>query len=302
MLILGIETSCDDTSLAIVKDHQLIDVLTISSAKLQNKWGGIVPEVASRNHEEHILPLLLELLSKNKLTIEDITHIAYTETPGLIGCLLVGKVLAKTLAFLFNKPLIPINHVHGHIFSIGLTNKLIFPHLALVVSGKTTSLFYVKSYSEIITLDSVTDNALGEVYDKVARRLGLDYPGGPQIDSLFNNKLKFKNLLKQSANPAKPFSYGGILSATLRLCETESDKEYIATVFQSWVINELINKLKYWINQTNTDCVTISGGVAANKYLRLKLNELKVKALLVDLKYAGDNAAMIAYYASFLFN
>ncbi|WP_245633490.1 tRNA (adenosine(37)-N6)-threonylcarbamoyltransferase complex transferase subunit TsaD [Candidatus Mycoplasma haematobovis] len=300
MLILGIETSCDDTSLAIVQNHKLIDVLTISSSKLQNKWGGVVPEIASRNHEEHILPLLLELLNKNNLSINDITHIAYTDHPGLIGCLLVGKIFAKTLSFLLNKPLIPINHVYGHIFSVGLTNKLIFPHLALVVSGKTTSLFYVKSYSEIITLDSATDNALGEIYDKVARRLGLDYPGGPIIDSLFDNELKVKPLLKQKSNPAKLFSYGGILSATLRLCETESNKEYIATVFQSWVINELINKLKYWIEKTNTNCITVSGGVAANKYLRSRLNELKAPTLLVDLNYAGDNAAMIAYYASFL--
>ncbi|AEW45989.1 O-sialoglycoprotein endopeptidase [Mycoplasma haemocanis str. Illinois] len=303
-LILGIETSCDDTSVALVRNGKLIDVITESSASLQNSWGGVVPEIAARYHGDRLVPILGALLDRNHLSLGDITHIAYTSHPGLAGCLLTGQVFAKSLAFLIKKPLIPVNHVYGHVFSVGLTHSLDFPHLALVVSGKTTSLFLVNGYRQIYLLDETKDNAIGEVYDKVARRLDLGYPGGMAIDEMFDENLNVPQLLKNRSNPAKPFSYAGILSATMRICDSMPDlkaqKGYVATIFQKWVIDELIVKIKYWIGQTGVNTLTVSGGVAANRYLRAQMKSLNIRSLLVDGSYSGDNAAMIAYYAYFL--
>lgn len=238
-LILGIESSCDDTSVALVRDKELLDCIVVSSAELQAKFGGVVPEIAAREHENKLLPLVAELFDRTGVCWREVTHIAYTDKPGLVGCLLVARVFAKTLALVHNKIAIPIDHIRGHIFSIGLTDPIEFPSLALVVSGKTTALYYLKSFVDIELLDETSDNAVGEVYDKVARELGLKYPGGKAIDDLFNKDRKVMGLLKHNTNPAKPFSYAGILSATIRLWKIvklndsiQNKEEYIATVFQ----------------------------------------------------------------------
>lgn len=306
LLILGIESSCDDTSVALVRDSQLLDCIVISSAELQAKFGGVVPELAAREHERKILLLLDELLHRTGIYWREITHIAYADKPGLIGCLLVGRVFAKTLAWIHKKPLIPVDHIHGHIFSVGLTDPITFPALALVISGKTTAIYHIRSFSNIEMLDATEDNALGEVYDKVARELGLSYPGGPAIDALFNPDRKVIDLLKNRPNPAKKFSYSGILSAVMRLCKAldASDmvnkEEYIATVFQRWVVDELIRKIKYWTLSAGVNTLYVSGGVSANKFLRSELEKLDLKVYLVDPRFACDNAAMIAYYAAHL--
>lgn len=305
-LILGIETTCDDTSVALVRGNELLDCIVISSAELQAAFGGVVPELAAREHEKHLLPSINELLSRTGVYWREITHIAYACKPGLVGCLLVGKIFSKTLALAHKKELIPVDHIYSHIFSVGLTAPIQFPFLALVVSGKTTALYYVKSFTDIELLEDTSDNAIGEVYDKVARELGLKYPGGAAIDALFNRDRKVPSLLRHKTNLAQRFSYSGILSAVVRLCKViektdiENKNEYVATIFQRWVIDGLISKLKYWIIKRDVKYVCVSGGVAANKYLKEELKKMNVSVSIVDKKFSGDNAAMIAFYASHL--
>ncbi|WP_216083003.1 tRNA (adenosine(37)-N6)-threonylcarbamoyltransferase complex transferase subunit TsaD, partial [Candidatus Mycoplasma haematohominis] len=294
-LILGIETSCDDTSVALVRNNKLLDCIVISSAELQANFGGVVPELAAREHEKYLLPSIRELLARTGVYWREVTHIAYTSQPGLVGCLLVGQVFAKTLSLASNKPLIAVDHIYSHIFSVGLTAPIKFPFLALVISGKTTALYFVNSFTDIELLEDTADNAIGEVYDKVARELGLKYPGGAAIDALFNRDRKVPNLLKHKTNPAQRFSYSGILSAVVRLCKfidrtgIENRNEYVATMFQKWVIDGLISKLKYWINKKDVRCVYVSGGVAANKYLREELEKINTDVFVVDKKFSGDN-------------
>lgn len=304
--ILGLESSCDDTSVALVRNHELIDCIVVSSSDLQSKFGGVVPELAARKHEEQFIPLVKELFRRSGISWKEITHVAYTNNPGLAGCLLVGKVFAKSLAFIHNKQIIPVNHIYGHIFSIFLTEQVKFPFLSLIVSGKTTALYYVKGFRDIELLDETKDNALGEVYDKVARELGLKYPGGPEIDKLFNRDRPVPRLLSNNPNPAQKFSYSGILSAVCRVCKSiramniENKNEYIATMFQKWVIDGLIVKIKYWTVIKNVHTVTIGGGVAANKYLQEEIKRMNLDSFIVDTRFSGDNAAMIALYASYL--
>lgn len=305
-LILGIESSCDDTSVSLVRDHELLDCIVMSSAEEQAKYGGVVPEVAARAHERNFIPMIRELFDRTGVYWREITHISYTDKPGLEGCLLVGKVFAKTLAFIHNKPLIAVNHVYSHIFSSGLTDNIVFPALALVISGKTTAIYYLRGFKDIELIDQTLDNALGEVYDKVAREIGLKYPGGSKIDELFNPERKVPNLLKHSSNPAKPFSYAGILSAVVRLWqdlkkqEIINKHEYVATIFQKWVVLGLVKKIKYWSFIKNTNVLYVSGGVSANKYLRSEFSKMNLDVHFADLKFTSDNAAMVAYYASHL--
>lgn len=304
--VLGIESSCDDTSVSLIRNHELIDCIVLSSSDLQSKFGGVVPELAARKHEENFIPLVDELFKRSGVSWREITHVAYSDHPGLASCLLVGKIFAKSLAFIHKKTIIPVNHIYGHIFSVFLTEKIKFPFLSLIVSGKTTALYFVKGFKDIELLDETGDNALGEVYDKVARELGLKYPGGPEIDRLFNRDRKVPRLLANNPNPAKKFSYSGILSAVCRVCKSvnsmniENKNEYIATMFQKWVIDGLISKIKYWTVIKNIQTIAIGGGVAANKYLQEEIKKMNLNSFIVDKRFSGDNAAMIALYASYL--
>lgn len=307
--VLGIESSCDDSSLALVEinSKKLLDCLTVSSAELQNQYGGVVPELAAREHEKHLILLLQKLLEKHNLTWDQISHIAYTDHPGLINCLLVAKIFAQTLSLIFSKPLLPINHVYGHIFSPGLSQKLFFPFISLVVSGKTTAFYFVENEKNITLLEETLDNALGESYDKVARKIGLGYPGGKKIDELFDEKLVVISLLKNQLSPQKPISYSGIITAANILWEkiqnnaSITDKQaYLATVFQKFIIDNLTNKIKYWLCHKNVSTFSIAGGVAANSYLRKKINDLKIRKMFAEQEFCQDNAAMIAYFATWL--
>ncbi len=306
MIILGVETSCDETSMAIIQDGNLIALYTSSSANIQSNYGGVVPEVASRYHLKNIHNVFNETLKQANVKPEQITHIAYTNCPGLPGCLHVGIVFAKTLAMIINAQLIPVNHLYGHIFSpyIESNKEPQFPMLSLVASGGHTTLYYVKDYENILILNETVDDAIGEVYDKVARAVDWKYPGGPIIDNNYDpkkNNIKFMQPMPANA----PFSYSGLKTAIINYVHNKKQKKEefdpiaITSSFQWFVINDVIKKIKYITQKTtNIKCLSIGGGVSANKLLRNEINKLDFEQIDIPLlKYTGDQAAMIAYYA-----
>ena len=188
MTILGIETSCDETSMAIIKNDKIIAHYTTTSSDVQATYGGVVPEVASRYHLKNIHNVFLKVLEESKIDASEITHIVFTNNPGLPGCLYVGKVFAKTLASIINAELVPINHLYGHIFSAYIeSGKPLFPMLSVVISGGHSSIYLVNDFEDISVLNETQDDALGEVYDKVARVVGWNYPGGPIIDKNYDD-------------------------------------------------------------------------------------------------------------------
>lgn len=306
-IILGIETSCDETSLALMINNKLIDELTTSSAKIQTNFGGVVPEIATRYHQSNIHMLFQKILKKHNLTSNDLTHIIYTKLPGLPGCLHVGACFAKTLSNLLNIKLIGINHLYGHLFSpyIDLNIEPKFPILGLVISGGHTTIYLANSYTEIHILNETKDDAVGEVYDKVARALGLGYPGGPKIDKLFNLKKNNIHFLKNNLPEHDQFSFSGIKTSVLNYINTckqnnsEIDTESIATSFQKTIIDDIIKKIKYQLKiHSNINEIAVGGGVAANSYLRNELVKIHSNVLISPLKYTGDQASMIVFYGS----
>ncbi|WP_391592104.1 N(6)-L-threonylcarbamoyladenine synthase, subunit TsaD [[Mycoplasma] cavipharyngis] len=306
--VLGIETSCDDTGIGIFNlENHLIDHLKFSSASIQAQYGGVVPEIAARSHADHIISITQKLLVKHKIDVQEIVAIAYTKTPGLQGCLMVGEIFAQTLSLIWDKPLIALNHLYAHIFSVGINHQIVYPFIALVASGKTTALYLVNALDQIELLNATVDDAIGEAYDKVGRVMGLSYPAGPKIDQLFDHNLAIINLAKQPS-ATKPFSYSGIKTAAivfwkknpLKLSVSDLQK-VLATSFQRWVIRSLINKINFYMKLHQIDHLAIVGGVGANNFLRTTLIDLSYQTWLVDLSYATDNGAMIAYYGSLLY-
>lgn len=306
--ILAIETSCDDTSLALAKNNKLIKECTLTSLNEHCKFGGIVPEVAARGHEDSIAKCLKKIISDTKANYKDITHIAYTSHPGLPGSLHIGKIFAKSLGSLLKIKLIPINHMYGHIFSFGINQqKITYPFLSLVVSGGHTTIYLVKSAINIKTLNQTTDDAVGETLDKIGRELGLEYPGGISIDKAFNkSKATFKMINHYPVE--QPFSFSGVKTHILNYLNTQKmknrqiDKVSIASSVLEWITDELIRKLTFYADKYKINTITIGGGVSANKCLRAKLNQKKWKVILPELSYCGDNASMIANYANLIIN
>jgi N6-L-threonylcarbamoyladenine synthase len=223
--ILAIETSCDDTSIALYKDKELLSIADASSMKEYGKYGGIIPELAARNHEEYINRVFNDCIKKAKIKTDMITHIAYTSEPGLPGSLHVGKVFAKTLSFLLNKPLIPINHMMGHAFSYAIDNpKLIkFPLLSLVISGGNTILYKFDSLTKYEIINETNDDAVGECLDKIGRALGLPYPGGISLDKTYKYSRNIKTIPHQDFK--KPFSFSGIKSFATNYVNTSKLKK-----------------------------------------------------------------------------
>lgn len=308
MNVLGIESSCDETSVAIISENKLKANL-ISSQDFHSKYGGVVPELSSRAHVQIILPLLKDAFSKSKIKLEDLDLICATAGPGLIGALLVGLTFAKGLAYSAGKPFLGINHIEGHIFSGFLMDeKPEFPYLALVVSGGHTLLVLVKNFSEIIKLGSTVDDAAGEAFDKVAKMLGLGYPGGPKIQNSAKdgNPDKINFPVAQLTDPYN-FSFSGLKTSVLRyLQKTYNDEKIpkedfkdISASFQNAVIKPLINNTEKAIIQNDVKSISLVGGVAANKELRNKFFDLgkkySKKVVIPDFEFCGDNAAMIAY-------
>lgn len=309
--ILAIETSCDETSVAIIKNgEEDIATVTASQIDIHKEYGGVVPEVASRNHVKVMTIVLEECLEKAKMTMEEIDAIAITYGPGLIGSLLIGLEAAKTLAFIYNKPLIPVHHIAGHIYANNLVEPLKFPLLSVVVSGGHTELVVMKDHYQFEKIGGTLDDAIGECYDKVARVIGLEYPGGPKIDKLSKEGKPTYKLPIPLKDDSYNFSFSGLKSAVINLVHNENQKgneiikEDLATSFQKVAIETILLKTKKAIMDLNLKSVILAGGVAANSGLREELkklcDDLKVDLCVPPMKYCTDNASMIgaaAYFA-----
>ena len=311
MYILGIESSCDETSASIVLNgREEIATVISSQIDIHKNYGGVVPEIASRQHVKNITIVLEECLEKANMTMEQIDAIAITYGPGLIGSLLIGLEAAKTLAFIYNKPLIPVHHIAGHIYANSLVKELTFPLLAVVVSGGHTELIEMPAHYKFNKLGGTLDDAIGECYDKVARVIGLEYPGGPKIDKLAKIGKETYSLPIPLQDDSYNFSFSGLKSAVINLVHNEEQrgneirKEDLATSFQKVAVESITNKVKKAIVDKNIKTVIVAGGVAANQGLRDSMSklssELNVELSIPPMKYCTDNATMIAaagYYA-----
>lgn len=306
MKICAIETSCDETAVAIVEDgHTVLSNIVSSQINTHAAFGGVIPEVASRIHIENISIVLEEAIKAANLKIEEIDAFAITQGPGLIGSLHVGLIAAKTLSWYYDKPLIPIHHITGHIYANQFVDKLEYPLLALVVSGGHTELVLLKEEYHFEILGSTQDDAIGEAYDKVARVMGLPYPGGPHIDRLAKNGKKNYRLPKVKTQNPLDFSFSGLKSAVLQLIQKNKEeiiKEDLAFAFQEAALNEIIEKTKLAISLNKIKLFVLAGGVAANSRLRERVNELNIdnpdlKITIPPMWCCTDNAAMIGAVA-----
>ena len=302
--ILAIESSCDETSMAIVKNGcEVVSFTVLTQMDTHAEFGGVVPEIASRMHTENITMVLDETLKKCDLTKNDIDAIAVTYAPGLLGSLLVGLECAKTISLVWNKPLIKVNHTIGHIYANNLMKKMEFPLLALVVSGGHTDMVVMKDDYDFEILGSSLDDSIGEVYDKVARVLGLKYPGGPNVERLAMEGNPSYELPKPVNDNTYNFSFSGLKSAVINLVHNETqrgneiNKNDLACSFQTTAIDEVRRKVELAIKNTGIKHMIIAGGVSANKYLREEIQKLcdeyNVDLTVPDFKYCTDNAAMI---------
>ncbi|MBC2234688.1 tRNA (adenosine(37)-N6)-threonylcarbamoyltransferase complex transferase subunit TsaD [Listeria seeligeri] len=307
-LILGIESSCDETAASVVKNgNEIISSVVASQIESHKRFGGVVPEIASRHHVEQITLVIEEALKKANVTMDDLDGIAVTEGPGLVGALLIGVNAAKTLAFMHDLPLIGVHHIAGHIYANRFETEMKFPLLSLVVSGGHTELVLMRAENEFEIIGETRDDAAGEAYDKVARTLGLAYPGGVQIDKLAKDGEDTFHFPRAMMDDGSfDFSFSGLKSSlintlhNLRQRGDEPNPNDLAASFQASVIDVLVTKTiraakKYEVNQ-----LLLAGGVAANQGLRARLiqeveMELPDTELIIPpLSLCGDNAAMIA--------
>ena len=303
--ILGIESSCDETSISIVKNGY-IEIATTISTQMDTHamYGGVVPEIASRMHTENITLVLSDLLKKANMKISEVDAIAVTYAPGLLGSLLVGIEFAKTLSLVYNKPLIKVHHISGHIFANNLVKKIEYPTLALVVSGGHTELVEMTSDYDFKVIGTTKDDAIGECFDKVARVLDLKYPGGPNIERLALLGHNTYTLPIPMNNNELDFSFSGLKSAVINLVHNEKQrgneirKEDLANSFQTIAVDEIVRKTNLAIKKTGIKRLIVAGGVSANNYLRKKIenlcNEINVDLSIPPHKYCTDNATMIA--------
>ena len=295
---LGIESSCDETSVAVVKNgREVLSNVINTQIAIHTLYGGVVPEIASRNHIQNVSDVTKAAIKEANIQLEDVDVIACTYGPGLVGALLVGLSYGKALSFALNKPLIGTNHIEGHIAANYITYKeLKPPFLCVMMSGGNTQIVHVKDYTEFDVLGKTRDDAVGEAFDKVARVIGLGYPGGPKVDKLAQEgnanielpKTHFENL---------DFSFSGIKTAVINLHHKnpEINKADLCKSFEKTVSEILINNVQKAIEQTGIHTVELAGGVSANSYIRQSFLELKdTKVYMPDLKLCTDNAAMIA--------
>ena len=311
MIILGIDTSCDDTSSAVVLDGtRVLSNVVHSQVKLHHPYGGVVPELASREHIRNIMPVVQESLSNADIGLKDVDGISVTVGPGLVGALLVGLYYAKGLAYVHNIPLVGINHLEGHILSIFLEKQVPqFPFVALTVSGGHTSLYHVEGYGQYLQMGQTLDDAAGEAFDKVARILGLGYPGGPSIERAAKDGTRDRIRFPRAylSNDSLDFSFSGLKTAVaLYIKDWCKDKKAqkdvtlgdIAASFQESVVDVLIQKVMGAREKQYLQQVVVAGGVACNTRLRTKLQQVasseNVQVYFPRPGYCTDNAAMIA--------
>ena len=301
ILTLGIESSCDETSVAVVKNgREILSNIIDTQIPIHEKYGGVVPEIASRNHIEAISRVTKLALKEANVTFEDIDAVTPTYGPGLVGALLVGLSYGKALSFAINKPLVGVNHIQGHIAANYITHKdLKPPFLCVMMSGGNTQLVHVKNYTEFEVLGKTRDDAIGEAFDKVARVVGLGYPGGPKVDKLAKEGNPEAITLPKTHFDNLDFSFSGIKTAVINLHHKTPDinKADLCASFEKTVTEILIENTKKALKQINVKTVALAGGVSANSYIRnefLKLKEIGIEVYMPDLKLCTVNAAMIA--------
>lgn len=311
MYIMAFESSCDETSISIVKDGvEEIATSLVTQMYTHANYGGVVPEIASRMHVESITLVIDDVLKKANMKIDDIDAFAVSYGPGLIGSLLIGLLAAKTCAFIYNKPLIKVNHMAGHIYANNLIKRLEFPLISLVISGGHTDLYYMDKDYSFNRIGGTLDDAVGEAYDKVARVLGIPYPGGPSVDSLAHIGRDSYDLPIPLDDNSFNFSFSGLKSAVINLKHNEEQrgknivKEDLACSFQNRVVNILVKKTLRALKKYNCNRLIIAGGVSANKGIRDEFErvckENSIELIVPSLNLCTDNGAMIgaaAYYA-----
>ena len=306
-IIMAIESSCDETACAIVKGgREVLANVVASQIKIHEKFGGVIPEIAAREHLEAVNVVVEEAFKQSGIKPQDITAFAGTAGPGLVGCLLVGLNATKALALAYDKPFIGINHLNAHICANFIDTTLEPPFIALLVSGGHTQIIDVKSYSELEIIGETIDDAVGEAYDKVARLIGLPYPGGPKLDKSAQEGNPHAFKLPESKVGGFDFSFSGLKTAALRLVKSFDGKELpvndICASFQECVSETLYKKVKKAAEERGYKQVVLAGGVAANSEIRRKifsLKELDYDVYAPQMKYCTDNAAMVASCAFF---
>lgn len=309
--ILAIESSCDETSVAIIREGKLLSNAVATQIAMHRKYGGVMPEIASRLHNENVLFVLKDALDEAKVKLEDIDAIAVTRGPGLIGALHVGLQAAKTLAMIYNIPLIPVHHLAAHIYANEYISEFKFPLLSLVVSGGNTELVYMKKHLDFKIIGETKDDAIGECFDKVARVLGLPYPGGIPIDKLAKLGKHTYKLPSPLHGKGYDFSYSGLKTSVINLVNQEKMKHRKINVndmcrsFEDTAVDMVVDKTISAAKAYHVKQIVLGGGVSANSYLRSeiirKLKESGIDIVLPPIWCTTDNAAMIAKIAEHLY-
>ena len=302
-VILGIESSCDETSIAIIKDGELLSNVVATQIEMHQKFGGVMPELASRLHCENALFVLDEALTKANISLDEIDAFAFTRGPGLIGALHIGMQVAKTLAMLYNKPLIPVHHLAGHIYANEFVKPLQFPLLSIVVSGGNTEFVYMKKDMDFEIIGETKDDAIGECFDKVARTVGLPYPGGIPIDKLSKEGEHTYDLPFPLHDDSLDFSYSGLKTAVINLVNNEKARGHEIRVpdlcksFQDVAVSMIMDRLDKALKRYDIKQVVLAGGVSANSYLReqmhKRLDNSGIDLIVPPIWCTTDNAAMI---------
>lgn len=312
-IILAIETSCDETAAAIIRNgNEIVSNIVASQIESQKRFGGVVPEIASRHHVEQITIVIEEALQKANMEPEDLTAVAVTEGPGLVGALLIGINAAKAFAFAHGLPIIGVHHIAGHIYANALIQPMQFPLLALVVSGGHTELVLMKEHGSFEVIGETRDDAAGEAYDKVARVLNMPYPGGPHIDRMAHETDKAVEFPRAWLDDSYDFSFSGLKSAVINYKHNMDQRgeeiipEQVAKGFQDSVVEVLTTKTVRAAREFQVKQVIAAGGVSANKGLRTSLEQAfeaeNIPFTVPPLKLCTDNAAMIGAAAAYMYN
>ena len=310
--ILAIESSCDETSIAIIKDDELLANVVATQISMHQQFGGVMPELASRLHCENVLYVLDEAVRKANIKLEDVDAFAFTRGPGLVGALHIGMQVAKTLAMLYDKPLIPVHHLAAHIYANEYVKPLKFPLLSIVVSGGNTEFVYMKESLDFEIIGETKDDAIGECFDKVARTVGLPYPGGIPIDKLSKEGKHTYKLPFPLHDDSLDFSYSGLKTAVINMVNNEKQKGHEINVpdlcksFQDVAVGMIMDRLDKALDRYDIKQVVLAGGVSANSYLRemmhKRLDNTDVDLIVPPIWCTTDNAAMIARLASHLYD
>jgi N6-L-threonylcarbamoyladenine synthase len=311
---LGVESSCDETSAAVVCDGKVLSCTTVSSLRRHARYGGVIPEIATRMHARTIDTVVQAALNESGVAVDDIGLVAVTRGPGLIGSLLVGICFAKAFAYARRLPFIGVDHLHAHIFAALLNRRepISFPFIGLVVSGGHTQLFLARDFTDLEIIGRTTDDAAGESMDKVGRFYGLEYPAGPHIDRLFDLQYVDPHLFAMRVPGKYDFSFSGIKTKAVYMLRqneaaglSELDRRKVLSSFQYAIVEEVIKKLTKAVEEFKISRVVCGGGVVANSYLRSRLDEaaseFSLDMVTAERAYCGDNAAMVAGLGEYLF-